>query len=60
MQLFLRTEFNQSNKDKLNKRNTPGPLYNTLHYNKVLDVTLIVVGPQLKCLCLYILLTWIG
>ena len=27
---------------------TPGPLYNTLHYNMVLDVTLITVGPQLK------------
>ena len=29
---------------------TPGPLYNTLHYNTVLDITLITVGPQLDIL----------
>ena len=28
-------------------RFTPGPLYSTLHYNTVLDITLIIVGPQL-------------
>ena len=27
---------------------TPGPLYNTVHHNTVLDVTLINVGPQFK------------
>ena len=26
---------------------TPGPLYYMLHYNTVLDITLITVGPQL-------------
>ena len=30
--------------------NTPGPLYNTLRYNTVLDITLITVGPQLLIL----------
>ena len=30
---------------------TPGPLYNTLHYNTVLDITLISVGPQLHYFC---------
>ena len=29
---------------------TPEPLYNTLHYNMVLDITLITVGPQLLIL----------
>ena len=26
---------------------TPGPLYNMVHYNTVLDITLIIVGPHL-------------
>ena len=26
---------------------TSGPLYNMVHYNTVLDITLIAVGPQL-------------
>ena len=37
-----------------NNVNTPEPLYNTLHYNTVLDITLITVGPQLvilECFC---------
>ena len=52
---------------------TPEPLYNTLSYNTVLDITLITTGPQLLILdyfcyipvhlwpifaiCLYILLS---
>ena len=30
---------------------TPGPLYNTIHYNMVLDITLISVGSQLHYFC---------
>ena len=30
---------------------THGPLYNTVYYKKVLDITLIFVGPQLDCFC---------
>ena len=30
---------------------TPGPLYNTVCYNMVLDITLITVGPQLDYFC---------
>ena len=30
-----------------NRDCTPGPLYNTVHYNSVLDITLITVGPHL-------------
>ena len=30
--------------------NTPGPLYNMLHYNTIFDITLITVGPQLVIL----------
>ena len=30
---------------------TPEPLYNTVCYNTVLDITLITVGPQLDYLC---------
>ena len=38
---------------------TPGPLYNTLRYNTVLDITLISVGPQLDyfAICLYLSLS---
>ena len=39
---------------------TPGPLYNMLHYNMVMDKTLITVGSQLDYFCykcLYILLS---
>ena len=28
-----------------------GPSYNTLHYNMVLDITLITIGPQLDYFC---------
>ena len=31
--------------------NKHGPLHNTVHYNKALDITLITVGPQLDCFC---------
>ena len=30
---------------------TPGPLYNMLHYNTFLDITLMTVGPQLHYFC---------
>ena len=30
---------------------TAGPLYNTVHYNTVWDITLIIVGPQLDYFC---------
>ena len=30
---------------------TPGPLYNTIRYNTVLDITLIIVGPQVDQFC---------
>ena len=44
--------------------NTPGPLYNMLHYNTVLDITLISVGPQLDyfaiCLSVTLIITQIG
>ena len=35
-----------------NKNNTPEPLYNTVHYNMILDMTRISVRPQ-KLLCVY-------
>ena len=30
--------------------NTPGPLYNMVRYNTVLDITLIIAGPQMVIL----------
>ena len=32
---------------------TPGPLYNTIRYNTVLDLTLIIIGPQLGYFCYF-------
>ena len=32
----------------LTLNNTPGPLYNTVHYNTVLDIKPIIVGPKLN------------
>ena len=47
---------------------TPGPLYNMLRYNTVLDITLITAGPQLVILDYFcymsihftLFITWIG
>ena len=35
----------------------PGPLYNTVLYSMILDITLIIVGPQLDYFC-YIFYTY--
>ena len=44
---------------------TPGPLYNMVHYNTVLDITLIAVGPQLDyfgymSIHFTLVITWFG
>ena len=33
---------------------TPEPLYNTAHYNTILDITLITVGPHSDYFLLYV------
>ena len=42
---------------KLKINNTPQPLYNTVRYNTVLDITRISVGPQLVILDLFSYIT---
>ena len=42
------------------KTYTPGPLYNIVHYNMILDITLITVGPQMVILDLSIHFTVIN
>ena len=37
--------------------NTPKPLYNTVHYNTVLDITRISVGPQMVIFDLFSYIT---
>ena len=45
-------------KNAVKSTSTPGPLYNMVRYNKVLDITLIIVGLFFATSsCLYILLS---